>query len=50
MGLVFGFSNGKIADLEEQGVKVESRFTVKDGETVVDDTGTYISTAEPKDE
>jgi hypothetical protein len=46
MGLVFGFSDGEIVTPQEQGLEVESAFTVKPGETVTDDRGnTYISTA-----
>jgi hypothetical protein len=44
--LVFGFRDGEIVTPQEQGLEVESSFTVKPGETVTDDRGnTYISTA-----
>ena len=50
MGLAFGFNNGQIVTPQEQGLEVESTFTVKAGETVTDDRGnTYISTATDDD-
>ena len=46
MGLVFGFRDGEIVTPQEQGLEVESSFTVKPGETITDEHGnTYISTA-----
>ncbi|WP_406418381.1 hypothetical protein [Streptomyces sp. NBC_01614] len=46
MGLVFGFSDGEMTSPQEQGVQVESTFTVENGDTVTDTNGnTYSSTA-----
>ena len=45
-GLVFGFRDGQIVTPQEQGLEVESTFTVAPGETVADEHGnTYTSTA-----
>ncbi|WP_179272378.1 hypothetical protein [Streptomyces sp. XY006] len=45
-GLVFGFRDGEPVTPQEQGVEVESTFTVEPGETVTDEHGnTYTSTA-----
>jgi len=49
-GLIFGFSDGEMTSPEEQGLRVESAFTVEDGETVTDGNGdTYTSTASSDD-
>lgn len=50
MRQVFGFSDGEMTDPEEQGLQVESAFTVENGETVTDANGdTYTSTASSDD-
>ncbi|MFD4953826.1 hypothetical protein [Streptomyces sp. NPDC058451] len=44
--LIFGFSDGEIVTPQEQGVEVDSSFSVERGETVTDANGdTYTSTA-----
>lgn len=47
MGLVFGFRDGEIVTPQEQGLEGDETFTVKPGQTVIDDNGdTYTATGE----
>lgn len=48
-GLIFGFRDGQPVTPQEQGLTVDSTFTVEPGQTVTDDHGNTYTATDSKD-
>ncbi|MEU6822167.1 hypothetical protein ABZ921_16190 [Streptomyces atriruber] len=47
MALVFGFLDGQMTTLQEQGVEVDETYTVEPGQTVIDSNGDVYTVDDP---